>query len=39
MFRCKYCHNPDTIPVENERVMHRSEDDVLLRMRKEIEYF
>ena len=23
MFRCKYCHNPDTIPFENDDELNR----------------
>lgn len=39
MFRCKYCHNPDTIPFENEAAMHWNENDILDRLAKEAEYF
>ena len=39
MFRCKYCHNPDTIPFENEAAMHWNENDILDRLVKEAEYF
>ena len=39
MFRCKYCHNPDTIPVENENNKHWTVDDILLQVEKEKEYF
>ena len=39
MFRCKYCHNPDTIPFENEAAMHWNENDILDRLVKESEYF
>lgn len=39
MFRCKYCHNPDTIPFENDKVQQRTEDDIILQMIKEKEYF
>ena len=39
MFRCKYCHNPDTIPFENEAAMHWDENDILDRLAKEAEYF
>jgi pyruvate-formate lyase-activating enzyme len=39
MFRCKYCHNPDTIPFENEAAMHLNENDILDRLAKEAEYF
>ena len=39
MFRCKYCHNPDTIPFENEAAMHWTEDDIMDHLKKEAEYF
>lgn len=39
MFRCKYCHNPDTIPLENEHVKHWTAQDILLQANKQKEYF
>ena len=39
MFRCQYCHNPDTIPLENENAKHRTADDILLQAVKQREYF
>ena len=39
MFRCKYCHNPDTIPFENDKVQYWTEDDIIQQMVKEKEYF
>lgn len=39
MFRCKYCHNPDTIPFDNGAAMHWNENDILDRLAKETEYF
>jgi pyruvate-formate lyase-activating enzyme len=39
MFRCKYCHNPDTIDAENEAAMHWTEDDIMEHLKKETAYF
>lgn len=39
MFRCKYCHNPDTIPLENDKAKQRSVEDILLQAEKQKEYF
>ena len=39
MFRCKYCHNPDTIPLENDQTKRRTADDILLQAVKQREYF
>ena len=39
MFRCKYCHNPDTIPFENEKAMSWDAEEVLSWLRKQQPYF
>ena len=39
MFRCKYCHNPDTIPTENEKANHWWEKEILSQVKKQQEYF
>jgi len=39
MLRCKYCHNPDTIPLENDKAKQRSVEDILLQAEKQKEYF
>lgn len=39
MFRCKYCHNPDTIPLENDENKKRTADDILFQAIKQREYF
>jgi pyruvate formate lyase activating enzyme len=37
MFRCLYCHNPDTIPIEDKKLM--SAQDILTLALKQQEYF
>ncbi len=39
MFRCKYCHNPDTIPLENDKAKQRGIEEILEQANKQKEYF
>lgn len=39
MFRCKYCHNPDTVPLEWASNKKWTADDILFQAIKEKEYF
>lgn len=39
MFRCQYCHNPDTIPFENSKAKLMSAEDILTLANKQKDYF
>lgn len=39
MFRCLYCHNPDTIPFERAQSKLMSADDILALANKQKDYF
>lgn len=39
MFRCKYCHNPDTIPLENDKAKQRGLEEILQQANKQKTYF
>ena len=39
MFRCKYCHNPDTIAEENEAAMKWWDNEILTRLHNQESYF
>ena len=39
MFKCLYCHNPDTIPFENPSAKLMSADDILALANKQRGYF
>ena len=38
-FKCLYCHNPDTISLENEQVKEMSADQILDLLNRQKEYF
>jgi len=39
VFKCLYCHNPDTIPNENDQAKEYSADQILDLLRRQKEYF
>lgn len=39
MFKCLYCHNPDTIPLESPNVKLMSAEDILTLANKQKAYF
>ena len=39
MFKCLYCHNPDTIPMENEEAKRMDEEQILDLAERNRPYF
>jgi hypothetical protein len=39
MFKCLYCHNPDTIPFDNPDAKLMSAEDILTLANKQRGYF
>lgn len=39
MFKCLYCHNPDTIPMENEEAKRMNEEQILDLAERNRPYF
>ena len=39
MFKCLYCHNPDTIPLENEEAKRMNEEQILDLAERNRPYF